>query len=118
MPQRRKHFCLLSAALSCGRQKCFWSRDHRCLKQLKCRSAESTFAEHNVALLEVGKWDSRMQFTFNDFGSEREHLRRHDEVKNEYVQMIQDLHARGFSQKQIAREIGKSVGFVNKHLNR
>jgi RecA-family ATPase len=93
-------------------------RDHRYLKQLKCRSAESTFAEHNVALLEVGKWDSRMQFTFNDFGSEREHLRRHDEVKNEYVQMIQDLHARGFSQKQIAREIGKSVGFVNKHLNR
>jgi RecA-family ATPase len=106
----------IDGAFTLGRSK--RGIDYRYIKQLKCRSAITHFHENNVAFIEIGKWNNRMAFTFNDFSTEREHLRGVDSTKQDLMERLQHLHEQGLNQRQIAKELGKSLGFVNENLKK
>jgi RecA-family ATPase/Trp operon repressor len=89
----------------------------RYLKQLKCRSDEVEFHSENVAFIELIKSDSMIQFTFNDFTTEEIHLKQvTNNEKNELIDRIHSLADKGMTQREIAKEIDRSIGYVNKHL--
>ena len=89
----------------------------RYIKQVKCRSNEMEFHAENVILVELVKCLCMTQFTFIDFNNERIHLKQFTESEDkELINRMYELADRGYPQKKIADEIGRSVGYVNKHL--
>lgn len=89
----------------------------RYIKQLKCRSDEVEFHSENVAFMELVKDNNMIQFTFNDYNTEEQHLKQvSNSEKNELIDRIHSLADSGKTQREIAKEIDRSIGFVNKHL--
>lgn len=89
----------------------------RYIKQIKARNTEEIYHAENVATCQLIKPDNFLMFEFLYFGSEREHLKVLSESdKSEMIQKVKDLAATGESQRNIARELGISVGCVNKYL--
>lgn len=89
----------------------------RYIKQLKCRSNEVEYHLENVAFIELIKSDNMMQFCFNDFTTEEQHLKQVTKnEKTELIERIHELNDKGKTQREIADEIDRSIGFVNKHL--
>lgn len=89
----------------------------RYIKQLKCRSDEIEFHSENVAFIELVKSGNMMQFTFNDFTTEEQHLKQvSNSEKDQLINRIHELADKGKTQREIATEIDRSIGFVNKYL--
>ena len=89
----------------------------RYLKQIKARNTEEIYHSENVAVCQIVKPDNFLMFEFLNFGNEREHLKALSESdKADLIQQIKNLSAQGKSQREIMREIGISLGAVNKYL--
>lgn len=103
------------AAFSIGRSA--KDKNLRYIKQLKCRSSELIYDTDNVAVYEVIKEDSFLQFKFIEYGNEFEHLKQPSENdKAELINKAKDLSAQGRTQREIAKELSLSLGAVNKYL--
>ncbi len=90
----------------------------RYLKQIKARSTEIIYDAENVCVCQISKPFNFLQFEFVNFGTERDHLKVFTVKDRETnISKCKELHAQGKSQRQIAAEIGISVGAVNKYLN-
>ncbi len=88
----------------------------RYVKQLKVRSSEFDFDENNVIVYELTQKDSFLQFVFNDYGAETEHLKvQSDNDRDSVVTQVKDLLSEGKTQRYIANELGIAVGTVNKY---
>lgn len=89
----------------------------RYLKQIKVRSEEKIYHEENIAVCQLVKNDNFLMFDFLNFGNEREHLKALSEGdKADLIEKVKNLSAQGKSQREIMREIGISLGAVNKYL--
>jgi hypothetical protein len=90
----------------------------RYLKQIKARNTEIIFDAENVATCQITKPDNFLMFEFLSFGNESEHLKQlSDKDKTELIEKVKDLSAQHQTQREIAKELGISLGAVNKYLN-
>ena len=92
----------------------------RYVKQIKVRNCEKKFDTDNVILYEIIKENGNfVKFQFIGFGDEREHLREPCESsKEELIEKVRGLSEQGKTQRQIADELGISVGAANKYLKK
>jgi KaiC/GvpD/RAD55 family RecA-like ATPase len=105
------------AAFSIGRSA--KDKNLRYIKQLKVRSAEVVYDSDHVPVYEVVKENSFLQLRFLHYDTEYSHLRQpSEESKIEKVNKAKELHDAGKSQRDIASELGISLGAVNKYLNK
>ncbi len=89
----------------------------RYLKQIKVRSEEMIYHGENVAVCQLIKPDNFLMFDFLNFGNEREHLKALSESdKSDLIQQVKNLSAQHESQRTIAKQLGISLGAVNKYL--
>ncbi len=89
----------------------------RYFKQIKARNTEEIYHAEYVATCQITKPDNFLMFEFLNFGNEREHLKTLSENdKNDLIAQVKNLSAQGKSQREIQREIGISLGAVNKYL--
>ena len=89
----------------------------RYLKQIKVRSEEMIYHEDNVAVCQLIKNDNFLMFDFLNFGNEIEHLKTLSEGdKADLIQQVKYLSEQRESQRTIARNLGISLGAVNKYL--
>jgi len=90
-------------------------KDLRYIKQLKCRSAEIEFDSENVAVYEIIKEDSFLQFRFLEHDVEFNHLKHlTDSERESRKQEAFELKAQGHSNREIGRRLGVSEGAVRK----
>jgi hypothetical protein len=90
----------------------------RYLKQIKVRNVEYRYHTENVCVCQIAKPYNFLQFEFLNFGAERDHLKTQSaDEREELIIKVKGLHAEGRSQRQIACELGVSVGVVNKYLH-
>jgi hypothetical protein len=105
------------AAFSIG-----WSakdKNIRYVKQLKVRSAEFDYDSENVLVYELIKENSFLHFRFIEYGDESHHLQQPSENDKEAkICNVKELHSQGKTQRQIATELGISLGAVNKYLKK
>lgn len=91
----------------------------RYLKQIKVRNAEIKFDADNIYLCQIQKPENFLHFEFLDFGNEREHLRDLSETdKTALIEKVKTLSADSKTQREIASELGISLGAVNKYLKK
>ena len=89
----------------------------RYLKQIKARNTEILYDTENVVLCQIEKPENFLGFEFLGYGAEREHLKElssNDREKN--ISEAKELRSQGFTQRQIATQLGISLGAVNKYL--
>jgi hypothetical protein len=90
----------------------------RYLKQIKSRNAEIVYDADNVAVFEVTKPDNFLAFEYVHTTHEREHLRElSKEDKESIINQTHELKNKGYSQRNISKELGIGLGTVNKYLN-
>jgi RecA-family ATPase len=86
----------------------------RFLKQIKQRYGTETYGTNHVALMQLIKDDSFLQYRFLHFDREANHLRRRSQQEREQLALrINQLHQQGHSQRQISRQTGASLTRVN-----
>lgn len=89
----------------------------RYIKQIKQRNCEQVFDAENVCVCQISKEYNFLQFEFVSLGIEREHLKQYSEKdKNNVILQVKELREQGKSQRDIASEVGISLGAVNKYL--
>jgi len=90
----------------------------RYLKQIKTRNSEFEYDTDNVAVFEISKENNFLSFKYVQTSSEHEHLRIYTpEDKDKLIEKAKELHKRGLTQRDIAKDIGVALGTVNKYLN-
>jgi RecA-family ATPase len=96
------------------------AKDLRYLKHLKPRSAEIQYDASNVILYRIKKEDLFLQFEFEGYVNERDHLVwRHDNSDGNRAQsvfMAKTLYAQGATQRRIALIMGVSHTTVRRYL--
>jgi len=101
------------AAFTIGRS--VKDKNIRYVKQLKCRSSEIILDSENVAVYEIIKEDSFLQFRFMDYDTEYNHLKeQNDKDKEQRKQEAAELKAQNISNREIARRLGVSEGAIRK----
>jgi RecA-family ATPase len=89
----------------------------RYLKQIKARNTEIIYDSENVMVFQICKQLNFLQFDFMGFGTEREHLKQITVEDREInIDKVKELSQLGKSQRQIARDLGISLGAVNKYI--
>jgi VirE N-terminal domain/AAA domain/Primase C terminal 1 (PriCT-1) len=90
----------------------------RYIKQIKARATEKIYDYENVVVCTVEKPSNFLQFTFLDFGSEKEHLKVYD--NKEIEQSIFDLRTTNpdISEREIARQLQINAMKVNRVLKK
>lgn len=89
----------------------------RYLKQLKARSTEISYSTDSVAVFRCEKPENFLGFEYIGCASEYDHLKAlGDNDRAELVARVKALAREGKSQRAIARELGISLGAVNKYL--
>ena len=94
-------------------------KELRYIKELKQRNVPFAYDTDNVIVCEIVKPDNFLMFRFVEYGCERDHLRQ--ATDNDRIAMIErakELSAKGKSQRDIATELGVSVGTVNSYLKK
>lgn len=92
-------------------------KNTRYIKQIKQRNCEPVYDAKNVIVCEISKSDNFLMFEFSGFGFESEHLRQlTDSDRQSIIDRAKELSGHGRTQRQIANELGISVGCVNKYL--
>ncbi len=90
----------------------------RYLKQIKSRNSENIYDAENVAVYEITKPDNFLSFTFVHTSSEHEHLKQYSkEDRDSNIERVKELSGKGISQREISRQLGISLGAVNKYIN-
>lgn len=88
---------------------------YRYLKQIKQRSGNETYGQHNVCLCRLERRESFLQYTFTGYAHEHDHLRRPSQQQRDRLAAeIATLKAQGKSQRQIAAQLGIGLGTVNR----
>jgi hypothetical protein len=90
----------------------------RYIKQLKTRSSEMLYGADNVAVYELVKENSFLQFRFVGFDTEDNHLREESDDKKKRKQEAVELHKQGKNNVEIAKQLGVSEGAVRKWLKK
>lgn len=91
----------------------------RYVKQLKCRYGSFHYDSQNVIVYEIQKLSSFTQFVFQGYDKEKEHLKEpSDSDRQATIDEAKRLAAEGKPQREIARLLGMSVGWVNKQLRK
>lgn len=91
----------------------------RYIKQIKCRNGAFEFDSDNVIVCQIVKKESFLQFEEIDHATEAEHLKQQSEMAiNERIEKVKELSGKGFTQRQIASELGISLASVNNYLNK
>ena len=107
------NFCDSSFAIG----ESFTDTHLRYIKQVKQRNCESIYDADNVIVCEITKPDNFLGFEFIGFGVEREYLKSQSEnAREELINKTKELSGNGRSQREISRELGISLGAVNKYL--
>lgn len=89
----------------------------RYLIQMKERSIEKIYHNENVCVARLTKPDNFLGFEFVGFGSEREHLFfPSDNNKVSKIEQAKELKKQGKSHREIAGELGVSLGTVHNYL--
>lgn len=89
----------------------------RYIKQIKARNTEMIYDTENIAVCQIDKPYNLLAFEFIKFGAESEHLKQLGEGDREsLIEQAKELSGKGFSQRQIAAELGVSLGAINKYL--
>lgn len=90
----------------------------RYIKQVKQRDSEEVYHSENVCIMKIEKVDSFLQMRFQDYGIERELLKKVDgESKEELIQKVKDLHTMGKSVREIKEICNIAQGTVSKYIN-
>jgi hypothetical protein len=92
--------------------------DIRYIKQIKSRNSELIYHTENVIICQLTKSDNFLQFEFLDFDREILHLQQNEKntKKEDLILQAQILSSAGKNQREIASELGISLGSVNKYL--
>ena len=91
----------------------------RYIKQVKARNTEIIYDTENVVVCQIDKPHNFLQFEFVDYGSEMEHLKHiSKEDRETNISKAKELSQQGMSQRKIAKELGISLGAVNKYLKK
>ena len=107
------NFCDSSFAIGESNQ----DKQIRYIKQIKQRNCEQVFDTDNVCICHINKEYNFLQFEFIGYGNEREHLKQYTDKDREInIEKVKELNTQGKSQRQIANEMGMSLGAVNKYL--
>jgi RecA-family ATPase len=89
----------------------------RYIKQIKARNTAMIYDTENVIVCQIDKPYNFLAFEFIDFGAEREHLKQVTEKDREsIIEQAKELSEKGYSQRNISKELGISLGAVNKYL--
>lgn len=93
-------------------------KSFRYLKQIKERNTPKIYDGENVLLFQIEKPDNFLQFHFEGFAREIEHLKVMTENDREnLILKAKELSKQGKSQREIAAVLTLSVGAVNKYLH-
>lgn len=91
----------------------------RYIKQMKIRHGEFMYDSENVIVCQIEKAETFLQFTPVGYATEREHLKQPSERdRQSLLDDVKTLHAKGMSQRQIADQLGVSVGTVHNYLRK
>jgi hypothetical protein len=90
----------------------------RYIKHLKSRSTEVVCGEDNVLVGEIRKWEKNfLAFRFHRFSPESDHLVRElNPMVEARAAMVREMSDDGKTQREIAKELGISLGSVNRYL--
>jgi RecA-family ATPase len=89
----------------------------RYIKQIKARNTAMIYDTENVIVCQIEKLDNFLAFEFLAFGAEREHLKQITEKDREsLIEQAKELSKKGNTQRSISKQLGISVGAVNKYL--
>lgn len=89
----------------------------RYIKQIKERNTGKVYDADNVIICQIEKPANFLQFTFLNYESEMEHLKPYTaKDKTKTIELVKDLSLQGKTQREISKELGISLGSVNKHL--
>ena len=95
----------------------FTDKSFRYIKQIKQRNCAQVLDADNVAECEISKPTNFVRFEFRKFSTESAHLQQATENdKEERKQMALALSKQGKTQREIATQLGISVGSVNRLL--
>lgn len=95
----------------------FRDKHLRYIKQIKQRNCVSMYDSNNVVVCELTNPDNLVQFVFQDYGKEADHLRVFDdEERDNLVEQVRGMSEQGMSQRAIAKELKISPSVVNKYL--
>lgn len=91
----------------------------RYIKEIKQRNVSFAYDSENVIVCEICKPDNFLKFRFVSYGRESEHLRQiSDKDRVAMIEQAKELSRQGKSQRDIAKELGISVGSVNAYLRK
>lgn len=105
------------AVFTLGRSK--KDKSLRYIKQLKQRDEIVRYTEESVAVCQLQKESNFTRFVFMGLDVEREHLNENErkrKLNGDVASKAMQLHKSGKSQREIASELGISVGSVNNLL--
>lgn len=89
----------------------------RYLKQIKVRYKAFKYDAENVSVYQIAQPENFVMFEFVGYGMEQDHLRIYtDKEREKIVSEVKKLQGEGKSQRDISKQIGISVGAVNKYL--
>ncbi len=92
-------------------------KNSRYLKQIKQRYTESVYDADNVPVCQTTKPCNFLQFELVAYSTEWQHLKKTtDADKEQLKEKAKEMSTQGKSQRQIAKELGISVGTVNKYV--
>jgi AAA domain/Winged helix-turn-helix DNA-binding len=107
------NFCDSSIAIG----KSCQGENLRYLKQMKERNIQKIYGDENVCVAQLTKPDNFLGFEFLGFSREREHLFMPSETdKASKIARAKELANEGSNQRDIATELGISLGTVNNYL--
>lgn len=87
----------------------------RYIKQIKIRNGSFEYGADNVIVADISKENGFLKFNHIGYAKEREHLKEvSDKDESEIDSRVMELHRQGKKQREISREIGVSLGKVNK----
>lgn len=89
----------------------------RYIKQIKCRHGNFSYDADNVIVCAIEKVGAFVQFVEIGYSAEKEHLKEQTETDaDNMIEQAKALSALGKTQRDIAKELGISLGKVNKLL--
>lgn len=88
----------------------------RYIKEIKQRNEPFRYDSDNVIVCAVEKLNNFLQFRFVEYGCERDHL--NENARDALIQRAKELQSQGKTQREIASQLGVSVGTVNNYLKK